>query len=138
MIIGAGALVYSKETHRALFLLRNNTKTRGTWGIPGGKIIESESIITGLHRELFEELGVNLSFTKYYPLDVYTSPDDKFKYYSFLLQIENEFLPILNNEHSGYCWTKIDKFPKPLHPGLFQSLNLQIIQEKIKIIEESL
>ena len=137
-MIGAGVLFYSKSTKRFLFLLRNNTRTRGTWGIPGGKLQENETVMAGLLREIKEELGEIPEVQKYIPLEKFTSFDEQFCYHSFLFVIENEFLPTLNDEHGGYCWTKLDKFPKPLHPGLFQSLNLSVIQDKIKVIEESL
>lgn len=131
----AGALFYSSNTKRFLFLLRNNTKTRNTWGLPGGKLNHNENTIVGLNRELIEELGSYPEILKYIPLETFTSIDNEFKYHSFIFIIENEFIPILNDEHDGYCWTKLDKFPKPLHPGLFNCINLSVIKEKIKTIE---
>ena len=56
-MIAAGAMFYSITTKRFLFLLRNNTNTRDTWGMPGGKLNHNENIMGGLTRELKEELG---------------------------------------------------------------------------------
>jgi 8-oxo-dGTP pyrophosphatase MutT (NUDIX family) len=136
-MIAAGVLIFSLTTKRFLFLLRNNTKTKNTWGMPGGKIHANESVIDGLHREIFEELGEIPQVIKTIPLETFTSFDEEFQYFSFIFIVNNEFIPILNDEHGGYAWAAIDRFPKPLHPGLFKSLSINKIREKIALIEES-
>ena len=55
--IGAGALIYSQQTGRYLFLLRDGGSWSNTWGLPGGKIDSGESVMSGLAREIKEELG---------------------------------------------------------------------------------
>ena len=136
-MIAAGVLFFSTSTNRFLFLLRNNTRTKNTWGLPGGKIHDNENIMAGLNRELIEELGSIPAIVKYIPLETFTSMDDEFKYHSFIFVIENEFLPTLNKEHSGYAWAELDKYPCPLHPGVFQTLNIDVILNKIKFVKES-
>ena len=104
--------------------------------MPGGKLHSDENVITGLMRELKEELGDFPVILKHIPLETFTSMDDEFKYHSFIFVIEDEFIPRLNEEHSGYAWAKIEKYPKPLHPGLWNSINTDVILDKIKLIEE--
>ena len=135
-MIAAGALFYSTETKRFLFLLRNNTKTRGTWGTPGGKLLVNENVMAGLNRELIEELGSFPPIIKHIPLETFTSVDGEFQYHSFIFIVEKEFIPTLNNEHSGYAWACLEKFPRPLHPELFQTINIDIIKTKIKLIKQ--
>ena len=135
-MIAAGALFYSKSTGRFLFLLRNKTRTKNTWGMPGGKLRSHENIIGGLTRELTEELGKFPNPIKTIPLETFTSVDGVFQYYSFIFIVENEFLPNLNNEHGGYAWASLDKVPRPLHPELFQTISLSVIRNKIKLIEK--
>lgn len=132
---GAGALFYSVTTSRFLFLLRNNTKTRGTWGMAGGKLNVNENIIDGLRRELTEELGPLPPIIKHIPLETFTSMDEQFRYHSFIFTVQNEFIPTLNNEHSGYAWAEIEKYPKPLHPGIFHTINIDVIKEKLQQIK---
>ena len=134
----AGALLYASNTRRFLFLLRNNTRTRDTWGLPGGKLHLDEAVMVGLHREITEELGPIPEVKKYIPLEVFTSFDGEFRYHSFIFVLENEFMPTLNDEHGGYAWAAIDRFPKPLHPGLYQSLSIEVIREKIRVVKDSL
>lgn len=133
-MISSGGLFYSQETHRFLFLLRNHTRTKDTWGMSGGKIHSDETVISGLKRELAEELGELPEIIKFIPLETFTSSDEGFKYHSFIFVIDKEFIPKLNEEHSGYSWSLINKYPKPLHPGLFQSINTEVIINKIKLI----
>jgi hypothetical protein len=44
----------------------------------------------------------------------------------------------MNHEHIGYSWVSAGSYPKPLHHGLFNTLNYDIIQEKISIIHDAL
>ena len=56
LIESVGAFIYCVKTRRYLFLLRNNTKYAGTWGVVGGKVEANEQIIESLSREIEEEL----------------------------------------------------------------------------------
>lgn len=132
---GCGALIYAKSTNRYLFLLRNKHKYSGTWGIVGGKIDNNETVIQGLVREIQEEVGVDYSKKKFIPLETFTSENGKFVYYTFVVSIDEEFVPALNDEHRGYCWVELKDHPKPLHPGLWRSFNFDIIKKKIKTLE---
>ena len=135
---GCGALVYAKSTNRYLFLLRNKTRHAGAWGIVGGKIEAGETVIQGLVREIREEIGQNFVQKKFIPLETFTADNRKFVYYTFLVSLDEEFVPVLNSEHRGYCWVELDDYPKPLHPGLWRSFNFDIIRKKIKTLESIL
>lgn len=135
---GCGALIYAKKTNRYLFLLRNKQKQQGFWGIAGGKIEEGETVTQGLVREIQEEIGEDYSKKKFIPLETFTSDNEKFVYYTFLVTVDEEFIPILNSEHRGYCWVELKDHPKPLHPGLWRSFNFDIVKKKIKTLESIL
>ena len=46
-----------------------------------------------------------------------------------------EFIPLLNDEHRGYCWVNVEDYPKPLHSGVFRTFKISVILDKIKTIE---
>lgn len=135
---GCGALVYAKSTNRYLFLLRNKNKHSGQWGIVGGKINAGETVIQGLVREIQEEIGQDYAKKKFIPLETFTADNLKFVYYTFLVSVDQEFVPELNDEHRGYCWVELNDHPRPLHPGLWRSFNFDIIKKKIKTLESIL
>lgn len=135
---GVGALIYAKSTNRYLFLLRNKQRQQNYWGIAGGRIDAGETVIQALTREIQEEIGADYSGKKFIPLETFTSDNEKFVYYTFLVTVNEEFVPTLNSEHRGYCWVELKDHPKPLHPGLWRSFNFDIIKKKIKTLESIL
>lgn len=137
-VVGAGCLFYSLSTKRYLFILRNQSKYEGTWGLPGGKVEKGESVIDGLYREIDEELGRVPEFNKIIPLETFTSNDYYFNYHTFLITVTDEFIPELNDEHRGYAWVNIADHPKPLHPGVWNTFKFDVVLEKLKTLELTL
>ena len=133
-IICSGALFYSTSTKRFLFLQRTSEKTKGMWGLVGGQAKYTESAFDGLKREILEEVGETPTFKKVIPLELFTSNDQKFYFNTYCVAIENEFIPKLNNEHSGYCWCNFECWPKNLHAGLRNTLNNKSIKGKLQTI----
>lgn len=130
----AGVFFYSAQTNRFLYLLRTDHKNPGNWGIPGGKIDNNETLFEGLERECIEEIGYFPKDAKLVPIQKFVNRD--FTYHTFFCMVETEFIPILNLEHCGYAWVGDNQHPKPLHPGLFSTVNIDIVQEKLKTLTE--
>jgi|TARA_B100000214_G_scaffold358875_1_gene319770 8-oxo-dGTP pyrophosphatase MutT (NUDIX family) len=133
-IICSGALFYSTSTKRFLFLQRTSEKTKGMWGLVGGRMKYTESAFEGLKREIQEEIGNTPTFKKVIPLELFTSNDQKFYFHTYLVAVTDEFLPKLNQEHSGYCWCAFECWPKNLHGGLRNTLNNKAIKGKLQTI----
>ena len=133
-IICSGALFYATSTKRFLFLQRTDFKTKGMWGLVGGRMRYTESAFEGLKREIQEEVGETSRFKKIIPLEMFTSNDLKFYFHTYLIAIENEFMPKLNKEHSGYSWCNFECWPKNLHAGLRNTLNNKSIKGKLQTI----
>jgi len=134
-IEGVGTFIYATSTGRYLFLLRDTAKYSGTWGLAGGKIDAGEQLLASLHRELSEELGYNFIDVKVIPIEKFTSDNGHFSYNTFLIPVDEEFTPSLNHEHRGYCWVRLEDHPKPLHPGVWRTINFSAVIDKIKTLE---
>jgi hypothetical protein len=136
-IICSGGLFLARDTHRFLFLLRTQGKTAGTWGIVGGKKepddLTAYDILT---REIKEEVGKTPTIRKVVPLELFISNDQQFQYNTYVLLIDREFIPTLNEEHAGYAWCDFRQWPKPLHQGVKTSLSSRSISNKIEILLE--
>ena len=127
----AGIFFYSKSTQRYLYLLRNENKNP-TWSIPGGKIEKNETLLDGLKRECNEEIQFWSDDLKLVPIQKFVN--NTFAYHTFHCTIEEEFVPMLNHEHSGYAWVGNNNYPKPFHPGLFSTINIDSVVEKMKLL----
>jgi len=130
-----GVLFLSKNTKRYLFVLRNGSSYDSTWAYPGGKIEKGESEYQALQREISEEIGFSPDIVKTVPVDRFTSKNNHFTYSTYVCIVEEEFIPKLNHEHKGYAWTKLDSWPKPLHPGAFGTFKTEELLEKFSTIE---
>lgn len=127
-----GAIFLSKRTGRMMLNLRSDTVTySNNWGFVGGKIETNETPIEALYREMHEELGDSVPFIEdIIPFDVFCTKNEKFRYYSFIVVVADEFIPELNSESAGYSWVKIGNWPKPLHPGAKSTLyNVNIVSD---------
>lgn len=133
-----GIWFYSVSTSRYLYLLRNDSKHPGSWGLPGGKVEGKESLLDALRRECLEEIGTFPETIKIVPIEQFTSADNRFIYHTFFGVLEEEFPPTLNKEHYGYAWIDSGEIPKPLHPGFWSTINIDEIKEKINTVEKSL
>lgn len=133
-----GVWFRSVATNRYLYLMRNDVKYPNTWGLPGGKAKTDETLMDTIERECQEEIGSMPDYIKMLPLEQFTSPDNKFIYHTFFCTVENEFRPVLNDEHLGYAWIDSMIWPKPLHPGLWNTVNFENVQRKIDILSQQL
>jgi len=134
-IICSGGLFLARDTRRFLFLLRTQGKTAGTWGLVGGRKEPSDATaFEALSREIQEEVGATPKIKKIIPLELFTSNDQNFQYNTYVLMIDREFIPTLNEEHSGYAWTGFDQWPKPLHQGVKNSFNNRAVRAKLELL----
>lgn len=136
-IVCSGGLFLAKDTKRFMFLLRTQGKTAGTWGLVGGKKEPSDSTpYDTLKREISEEIGKTPTIKKIVPLELFTSNDQQFKYNTYVIIVEKEFVPTLNEEHAGYAWCDLNSWPRPLHQGVKTSLTNKTIKTKIELLLE--
>lgn len=132
---GVGTLIISSSTETVMLGLRAPYKTHSmSWALFGGMMEDQETPKQSLLRELEEELGFIPDIAKIYPFDVYQSKDKHFKYYSYVIVVEEEFVPVLNKESAGYCWTKLGNWPRPMHQGARISFCNQKAIERIRLI----
>jgi 8-oxo-dGTP pyrophosphatase MutT (NUDIX family) len=134
-IICSGGIFLAKDTKRFLFLLRTQGKTAGSWGLVGGRKEPTDiTAYDALTREIQEEVGKIPTIRKTIPLELFVSNDQHFQYNTYVLLVDREFIPTLNEEHAGYAWCDYDNFPKPLHRGVKNSFSNKIIKAKIELL----
>jgi len=131
----AGGIFLARSTQRFLFLLRAQGRTAGTWGLAGGKLEPTDATpFAALEREITEEIGFLPEIDKTVPIEWYASRDEQFYYNTYVLIVEDEFVPKLNAEHQGYCWVGYDHWPKPLHQGVKTTLSSRTTRAKLETI----
>lgn len=137
-IKAVGVWFRASSTGRYLYLLRNDARHPGAWGLPGGKVEPGETLLGGMERECVEELGLFPQYQQLLPLEKFTSADGQFEYNTWVCVIEEEFQPTLNHEHLGYAWIDYGTWPRPMHPGLWSTVNIETVQSKIETVEANL
>lgn len=130
--IACGTLIVSRREESVLLSLRSPHKTHQlTWSLWGGMLEGKEVPHECLERELLEEIGDHPPFETH-PFDIYHSKDSSFIFYTFVSIVEEEFVPVLNNENAGYCWVKIGEWPRPLHFGIRKTFTSPVSIRKLK------
>jgi 8-oxo-dGTP pyrophosphatase MutT (NUDIX family) len=133
-IVCSGALFYAKSTRRFLMLQKSQGKHAGTWGLVGGTNLQHENPWQGLQREVQEEIGFAPAIIKTIPLETFVSNDKVFNFHTYLCVIQDEFIPVLSDEHCAWAWSTIDYAPKPLHQGLRNSFTNKTIRTKLQTV----
>jgi ADP-ribose pyrophosphatase YjhB (NUDIX family) len=135
VVNAVGVWFYAINTGRYLYLMRDDPKHPDTWGLPGGRMEPGESMIEAMSRECQEELGAMPDYIKLVPLEKFTTADQQFAYHTFFCSVANEFVPQLNHEHTGWAWIVSGVWPKPMHPGLWSTVNFDAVRDKITTME---
>jgi 8-oxo-dGTP pyrophosphatase MutT (NUDIX family) len=138
IVKAVGVWFYTVDTHRYLYLMRNDPKHPGSWGLPGGRVESGETLLDAMNRECCEELGFVPEYVRMIPLEKFTTADAGFEYHTFFCVVAQEFRPVLNDEHTGYAWIDSGIWPRPMHPGLWSTVNFEAVQNKILVIESGL
>jgi 8-oxo-dGTP pyrophosphatase MutT (NUDIX family) len=81
------------------------------FSVPGGHLAEGEDPEAAARRETKEEMGIDYEgpLVKLY---------DDGQFVTYLADVEEQIVPKLNYEASGYVWCRPENAPQPLHPGL--------------------
>ena len=137
-VSAVGVWFYSVSTHRYLYLMRDDPRHPDCWGLPGGKLESGETIMDAIVRECQEELGNMPEYLKLVPLEKFTTGDNGFAYHTFFCSVADEFIPKLNNEHKGWAWINSGTWPKPMHPGLWSTVNFDAVRHKIVTMEQNI
>jgi 8-oxo-dGTP pyrophosphatase MutT (NUDIX family) len=97
--IRMGAYIFNENNE---FLLLQNKE--GTWGICGGHMEKNEQIIETVHREVKEEVGIEVDVIDQF--DMFVIKDGSFVV-SFACKYKSGEVKILEEEINDYKWVKI-------------------------------
>ena len=112
---GIAALIWSPETKKYLLLRRSDQKdyARGAWECVTGRVDQGEGFEDALHREVHEELGVELQVehilgtTHFYRGT--PNPDNELVGVIYLCSIADPASIRISPEHSEYRWLTADQ-----------------------------
>ena len=119
---------FCEANGKILLLHRNKSRPQGlTWGVPAGKVEDSEDIATAIKREIFEETGIKINEKnlKYFGKVFVRYPEYDFVYHIFHIKFPREPKVTINsNEHIDFKWVTPE-----------EALKLPLIRDLEKCIE---
>jgi len=132
----AGCLILARRTGRFLFCFRSrDVPSGGTWSLWGGKPEGEETPIQTALREVQEETGLSFPGT---PAHIHRLSNRSFTYDTFLLVVDDEFIPATGKEADGYAWLPIEEVPSPIHWGLEKLLeDSAAVSRLVKAVENT-
>jgi 8-oxo-dGTP pyrophosphatase MutT (NUDIX family) len=107
MVYEGAGFIYLTLNNKVLLLQKPN----GKWTFPGGHAELYEEPKETAMRESMEELG-QIPKGKIIEYFEYIKPDTNGKCFSFLMQIQKEFIPKLSSEHTCYKWVRLARLKK--------------------------
>ncbi len=123
----AAGIVFVAKDGDVLLLRRSADEKNygGHWGLPGGKAEDGESACDAAIRETLEEIKQTVGADGMKVMDRVATPNGMV-FTTFARAAEEKFVPVLDGEHSGYCWASLDQLPQPLHPSVARTLGEHI------------
>jgi 8-oxo-dGTP pyrophosphatase MutT (NUDIX family) len=128
---GAAGLLYRapgqpglEDGARYLLVLRHPMSHQGgTWGVPGGALMQGESPLSGALREAAEEIGVlpdDVLAAPVVPAHAHVDDHGRWSYTTLVVDVPRTFEPPgLNWESADWEWvTAAGARDMPLHPAL--------------------
>lgn len=115
----AGILIKCTSTDNIFLLLRSDDSDEpNTWALVSGSINRGEDILSGLKREVSEELSIDPDIIDYNYIDIEYDTNKGIKFYYYVGFTSDEFIPTLNAENKQYGWFSKDSLPTPLYPNI--------------------
>lgn len=112
-----------------ILLLKRSPESKGNpdkWDLPGGKVDPGENFEEALHREIFEETGLNVSLNHVLGTAESENPVYKVAYLIFAAYCTGGEVH-LSHEHPSYAWVSLtDTWKMDLVPHF-----ATILQEKL-------
>ena len=138
LIRAAGGIVIRHAANGAVEVGCIYREARGDWTFPKGKLDEGETFEQGALREVFEEIGVKCSVTRFVGSTNYTHRRGKPKIVAYYLMSagEGEFFP--NAEVDVLVWLSIEKVREHLTWDRDQELfDLVLAMPELRALEAS-
>jgi oligoribonuclease (3'-5' exoribonuclease) len=115
------------------------------WGIPGGAVPVDPNGApmdpkASAIKESEEEMGGMPPYRDTNRSVVFRKGD--FRYTTYLFEVDEEFSPVLNDEHTDALWFPVDQLPPDIHPGAkwaieqFAAIGSQAVQADAPAPEE--
>ena len=129
--VGVAAAVLRRADGRVLLACRPASKVyAGYWEFPGGKVEEGETDLQGLHRELMEELGVEITVGEQVGADWQLGPNFVLRLWKAQI-ISGEPQPLEDHDILQWLepghWFDVDWLPAdlPIVQALVDQLTMQ-------------
>jgi 8-oxo-dGTP pyrophosphatase MutT (NUDIX family) len=117
----AAGIAYIDPGANVLLLKRSpDSDHPGEWCLPGGHIDEGETAEQAARRESSEEIG-HFPYGELGQIAQIVS-DEGVDFTTFGSDVDKQFEPTLNDEHTDFMWAPVKKLPKSTHPGVKAAL----------------
>lgn len=137
--IGVVIVIINTQDQTVLLGERRNSYKAGYYGLPGGRIELSESLVEAVKRELLEETGIVVTTSDLEYLGVVRELQETYNFIHFAFVIKNLKSTPVNREPdkcNGWEWMSIKHLPEKILRGHQAALEMYRTNKRIVDIIE--
>lgn len=112
------------------FLIQRASKEKGhTWGSTGGHPKSGEDSLEGMHTEILEELGIDISKEKYKYVNTFTGHNKIVDLYYIKEEIDVLNLSLQKEEVEEVKWMDVEEIEKLIEDGEFEKTHARLFKD---------
>lgn len=120
------------------FLIQRASKEKGgKWGSTGGHPKSGENSREGMHTEILEELGINISKEKYEYVNTFTGHNKIVDLYYIIEEIDILNLNLQKEEAEEVKWMEEEEIEKLIEEGKFEKTHARLFKDLQKWLIEN-
>ncbi len=132
MSIKCAGILFASQGKVLLLKRSNDSAHPKEWACVGGHIEDGESPEQAARREFLEECGYSYTGSL---TPIFHTDDGAVDYTTFYAEVQDQFIPKLNHEHTAFLWANIEDYPNKTMPAVKAVLDCDNVRNRLQGVQ---